>query len=272
MIREGFVGHKKYRWMWVNFALLLALSAIYVCDAPLGGRSGGTVYGYTVGALAAAAILYLMWFGIRKRSYSSSETTLKGCLSAHVWLGMSLLLMVPLHAGFSFGLNVHTAAYALMVVVIVSGIWGALNYSTMAPLIHSHRGGGSFKNMLSQIDLISGDINKLCAEKSDQFLSLARNADFIFEPRFWKILLSKREEGIDRKRMSELLTALPDTERQEGVKLISLANRKREIVGRLRDDMVTFFWLKAWQYIHVPVSFGLVVTLAIHIYSVFFMW
>ena len=272
MIREGFVGHKNYRWMWLNLTFLLILTVLYIYDRPLGGASGGTLYGYTVGGIATAAILYLMWFGIRKRAYASHDTTLKGCLSAHVWLGISLTFMVPLHAGFSFGLNVHTAAYALMVIVIVSGIWGALNYATLAPLIHSHRGGGSFKNSLSQIELMSADVDKMSAGKSDQFLKLLRAVDFTFEPRFWRLLFGKREAEINRKQSSELIAALPDGEREDGIKLIGLINKKREIVSRLRDDVSTLFWLRAWLYVHLPISFALLAVLAIHIYSVFFMW
>ncbi len=101
---ETFFNYRNYRWLWINIIVLGFLVAIYVHDTPIGGRNGGTAVGYVYGSLATAGILYLMWFGIRKRSYSAKYTTLKGCLSAHVWLGIALSIIVPLHAGFHFGL------------------------------------------------------------------------------------------------------------------------------------------------------------------------
>ena len=39
-----------------------------------------------------------------------------------------------------------------------------------------------------------------------------------------------------------------------------------------RRDVQLKAWLDLWLYIHVPLSIALVVTLAIHIVSVFFYW
>ena len=54
--------------------------------------------------------------------------------------------------------------------------------------------------------------------------------------------------------------------------LYSLLLKKRELVARARRDVQLKAWLDLWLYIHVPLSIALVVTLAIHIVSVFFYW
>jgi hypothetical protein len=46
-------------------------------------------------------------------------------------LGVALIVIGTLHTGFQLGWNVHTLAYALMMVVILSGIYGVAVYATL---------------------------------------------------------------------------------------------------------------------------------------------
>ena len=268
----SFYDYKSYRWFWINALLLVVMVAVYWYDSPVHGRSGNTPVGYTYGAIAAAGILYLMWFGIRKRSYSSNAGTLKGCLSAHIWLGIALLLIVPLHAGFSFGFNVHTLAYALMVVVIVSGIWGAVNYSTLANQIKSHRGGGTMPKLLSQLYLLTNEIAALGKDKSDHYHELRRRIDFEFRPTIRKALFGRLPAELPKEQSSELLAKLPASEQSDGLKLVSLVERKRTIADDVMHETAVLTKLRAWLFIHVPVSIALVVAVVIHIFAVFYYW
>ncbi|WP_089935683.1 hypothetical protein [Candidatus Entotheonella palauensis] len=86
---------------------------------------GGTMLGLLYGAVATAAIMVLMAYSVRKRSYRSRLGTLQGWLSAHCYIGLLTLLWVPLHSGFRFSTNVHTLAYVLLVLVALSGLLGA---------------------------------------------------------------------------------------------------------------------------------------------------
>src|SRR5580700_1636380 len=98
---ETFAGHRRFFWMWVCMGLLGAMGAVYLADHPVGGRDGGTPLGYAYGVIATAGIVVLMWYGVRRRySYANGSGTLKGWLSAHVWLGIALTLVVPMHSGF----------------------------------------------------------------------------------------------------------------------------------------------------------------------------
>ena len=82
----------------------------------------------TLGIAGALLILWLMWFGYRKRLYLKDQGNLVAWLSAHVYLGLSLFVIATLHIGFHFGWNVHTLAYVLMCLVIASGGFGILSY------------------------------------------------------------------------------------------------------------------------------------------------
>src|SRR5262245_21950563 len=113
-MHQSFVTYKIFRCAIFAGVLSTASIVAYLIDSPRDSQNGGTWLGYTLGTIAALLILYLMWFGVRKRSYRSTSGGAVGWLSAHVYLGLTLLLLATLHCGFQFGLNVHTAAYALM--------------------------------------------------------------------------------------------------------------------------------------------------------------
>jgi hypothetical protein len=280
-MRDGFLSYRSYRWLWICSLALVAFIAVYIWDQPVGGPSGGTILGYTYGGIATAGILFLMYYGIRKRAYYSRVTTLKGTLSAHVWIGVLLIFLVPLHSGFSFGWNVHTLAYALMLFTIFSGIWGVVMYTRLPMNLQSQRGGGTMTQLLEQVKSISEDINKMAGiegaknsadPKSDVFLGMLQRLDFSFKPSIYRSLFKKYSEPIDRKRMAALLSELPKGEQDDGLKVIGLINKKRELVCRIQDEARSLTWIRLWLYLHLPISFGLLFALAIHIFSVFYYW
>ena len=124
-----FLEYKSYRYLKVAIGLLLASVVAYTFDDPQGGRSGSSWTGYGLGTISAGLIAWLMWLGLRKRTYAATGAPLKGWVSAHVYLGTALVVLVPLHSAFEFGWNVHTLAYALMCVVVFTGMLGVGFYA-----------------------------------------------------------------------------------------------------------------------------------------------
>ena len=70
---------------------------------------------------------------------ASNAGTVQGWLSAHIYLGASLLVVATLHAGFQVGWNVHTLALVLMLVVIFSGFFGVFAYVRYPTLMTRNR-------------------------------------------------------------------------------------------------------------------------------------
>ena len=134
---------------------------------PIGGRGGDTIVGYALGSIATAMILWLMWLGVRKRQYSLSGSRLSKWLSEHVYLGASLLVIIPLHSGFEFGWNVHTLAYALLGVVVLSGFLGVIFYTSVPRLITENRPGEKLDALLQQIADLDGECRMLATELPD---------------------------------------------------------------------------------------------------------
>jgi hypothetical protein len=270
--QETFISYKGYRWLLFTIGALIVCAVVYIVNSPVGGRNGGTVVGYSFGTLATMGIIWLMAYGIRKRSYRSSLGTVEGWLAAHIWIGIGLLFLVPLHSGFSFGCNVHTLAYLLMILTIVSGIWGVLYYATLSDKISSHRGGRKEAIVLEQISSLSAEIDQIAKGKSDVFMRLVEEFNFSFKPRFFQLLRRSRLTSLDQKRAGEFLVNLPEAEKDDAMRAIGLMDQKIDIAQALVEDSRIKNLLRVWLFIHVPASIALCVALAIHIFSVFFFW
>jgi hypothetical protein len=148
---ESFLSYERFRYLWVSLAGLAAALALYASSSPVGGRNGGTWVGTTLGVVCVFLILWLMWFGVRKRQYGTRSAPLKGWLSAHVYIGTILLVLVPLHSAFQFGWNVHTLAYVLLAGVILSGICGVIAYAALPNPKNTNRRGRKISSLLEQI-------------------------------------------------------------------------------------------------------------------------
>ena len=127
-MHESILAFNKRRYLWVSLLISALAIAAYWINDPQEPPNGGTPLGYTLGTIGALMILGCTWRCVRKRRYSSTMGTVQGWLSAHVYLGIALIVIVLLHTGFQFGANVHTLAFALMVLVVASGLYGVFFY------------------------------------------------------------------------------------------------------------------------------------------------
>ena len=110
---ESFLSHKRMRWLKVSATLCLIVIVSYFLVDVEPRHNGGTWYGYTLGTIGALLIVWLALLGIRKRNMSAGRWSLKAWTSAHVYLGLALIVVGTMHTGFQLGWNVHTLAWAL---------------------------------------------------------------------------------------------------------------------------------------------------------------
>lgn len=163
---ESFLVYRDAYYLKWAVGLCALASLLYAIHDPVEGKSGSTWLGYALGTLGAALIAWLAWFGVRKRQFRESKAPAQAWVSAHVYLGLSLLFIGTLHAGFQLGWNVHTLAYVLMVLVIVSGIYGIVAYSVLPRQVTANRNEMEFRAMLEEI-----------AQLNEAALSLADKID-----------------------------------------------------------------------------------------------
>ena len=298
-MHDSILTYAKSRYLWISLFLLLGSIAAYVWHDPGGPPNGGTWLGYTLGTISALLIVWLMMFGIRKRQYLHNIGTLRGWLSAHIFLGTTLILLVLLHAGFQIGWNIHTFTYVLMLIVIFSGFFGLFAYLRYPSMMTRNRESATRDAMLDEV-----------AEIDQNALALADGID----PKIHAVVLRSIEntklgggvwtqlrahDGSDlaleslhkaladrEKRTESKTTEMPtmfamvdflaeratDKQGEAMRKLIDLISRKKSLATKVARDIQFQAMMEIWLYFHVPVSFALLAALIAHIVSSFFYW
>lgn len=297
-LHQSVLAYRGSRYLWVSLALSVGAILAYAWQAPGAPRGGGTPLGYTLGTLGAVLILWLMSFGIRKRAYASRAGTVQGWLSAHIYLGLCLLVVVTLHAGFQLGWNVHTLAWVLTVVVVASGVFGVFVYVRYPRFLSSNRGSQTSAQLLAEVADLDARCLRVAAAMPAEFgEALRANRDRTLIGGSALAVLA----GQDRSRI--LLPApgtagataqqqVPNGEQaalldwlglrlagsgdgslsRQLQELLSLVGARRTLLARLRRDAQLKAWLEIWLYVHVPVSFGLLAAVLAHVLAVFIYW
>src|SRR5712672_2476236 len=122
------IDRKQRRWMIATVALAVASNFAYIAYAirsPDGPR-GGSGIGLTFGIAGYALMLFAGLLGARKKvpvwRLGRAQTWMRG----HLWLGLLTLPMILFHAGFAFRGPLTAVLMALLVIVVVSGVLGAI--------------------------------------------------------------------------------------------------------------------------------------------------
>lgn len=271
---RSFLEYAGYRHLKVAVLLLVASIAVYLLEDPPGGRSGSSWTGYGLGTVAAGLIVWLMWLGIRKRSYRDVGPPLQGWTSAHVYLGTSLALIVPLHSAFEFGANVHTLAYALMCGVIATGVVGVAIYALVPTSITRNRNNITLDAMLERIAEIDADCRVAAEHLPDHHAKAVITS--IEETRIGGGLLAQlagRDANCGTTRALRSLRGstidLQGEARLQELKLIELVARKELLVGQIRRDVRLKGLLDLWLVLHVPLAFATVAAVLVHVFVVF---
>ncbi|WP_328831716.1 hypothetical protein [Thermaurantiacus tibetensis] len=268
-IHEGFLAHRRYRWAWI--AALLAGSSVllYALDDPWPRPNGGTALGYALGTLSAGLIVWLSLLGIRKRRFTDGPWSLKAWVSAHVWLGLALAIIATLHAGFQFGWNVHTLAWALMMGVILSGVWGVVLYQRLPRQLSDNRATASERAMAAALAESDRALEAAARPLGDREAALVRDA--LATPAVGRSLGSRLAGRVPRCGTAAALRALPEGD-PELAPLRDLLAARSVLLARIRTNARLKTWLQVWLLVHVPLTVALLAALLAHIVSVFFYW
>ena len=281
---QSFLEFKRYRYLKLAFAVLLILSSLYIWHRnfhfamPGGIGYGGTPMGYTLGSIAAFLILWLLWLGVRKRRYRTSRSSLQGWVSAHVYLGVATLFIALLHSGFEMGVNLHTLTLVLLAIVVISGIYGVLNYVRVPTAMTEKMGDDSLKSLLGQIQTIDQQARKAAMQMSDEVnaLVLAAARDTRMSGSLFDSLVLQRFRACPTRvaveRMQVLAGKLKDDKARAGREVFTLMVSRQAAVESVRRELRALSQLKRWLLWHVPVSIALLFALAAHIVSVFTYW
>jgi hypothetical protein len=274
---EGFLRHKNFRWLKIGLLLSFLSILGYALIDVQPRHNGGSWYGYALGTIGALLILWLTILGIRKRAMTRGRWSLKAWTSAHVYLGLSLIIIGTLHTGFQFGWNVHTLAYALMMLVIVSGIYGISVYASLPRDLSDNSAEFTRPQMIDAVQKIDRQLQIAAQPLNVDDTGIVRMS--MDDNPFRGGVLRRLSGNYPRCRTAKAIRLLrqraatavgPEEDALESV--VKLLERKSAALSRIREHMRVRAMLEIWLYIHVPVTFALIAALAAHIVSVFFYW
>lgn len=302
--------YRNYRDLKASLLLMAIAILAYALHHPEIGPYGGTWLGYTLGGIGAAIILVLLWFGIYKRripaqrerrkvrDHSSSSiplphrpdrrtnqpshsrhqaSTRQGWLSAHVYFGLSLIIIITLHTGFDFGWNVHTLAYGLMLSVIITGLYGVYGYILFPRQITENLGGETLDTLLQKISKLNEQAMSLANQLPQEIGEVVRMAfeETIIGGGALEQLIPNRlrcPTSIAVKKLHELGKNLDAPQSRMHRELYSTMLKKEVLVNRARRDISLRARLDLWLYFHVPLAIALVAAVMAHVLSIFFYW
>jgi hypothetical protein len=273
---ESFLVYARFRYLKIACATAAVSLLLYLIDSPYGSRYGGSWAGYTLGIAGALLILWLMWFGYRKRSYLRDQGNLVAWLSAHVYLGLSLLVIATFHTGFHFGWNIHTLAFALMCLVIASGGFGVFCYAHYPRLMTENRRGITMPQMLGRIASLNDQLRNAAMSVDDRTAKAMERAveATSIGGSFWRQFSGHYPNCATATALAHV-TEIPTDATPELAaamrQLRLLLDEKGQLLMRARQDIRYKALMDIWLYFHVPLSFALLAALLAHVIAVFYL-
>lgn len=276
MQRSNIFDFKNYLYFKLAVIIILIAFAVYLLFEPAVGHYGGSWLGYGLGTISALMVLWMAWYGVRKRRYRGTGAT-QGWLSAHIYLGTALTVLVTLHSGFHFGLNIHTFAYAMLLIVVISGFFGNYTYMIYPRQMTENMGEDNLDGLLLRIaesdklarqiallmpDNINNVVARACGETSIGIGLLEQLRGF--QPNCPSAIAVQQLSTVDN--------TLSPEQRKLYRDLYSIMVRRESLVKRARQDLMYRARLGFWLYFHVPFTIALLVAMLAHVIAVFAYW
>jgi hypothetical protein len=274
---ESFLRYRRYRWFKIAAILSLLLVIIYLVVDVHPRHNGGSWLGYTLGTIGAGLIVWLSLLGIRKRAMTRGRWSLKAWTSAHVYLGLALVFFGTLHTGFQFGWNVHTLAYVLMILVILSGVYGISVYALLPQGLSDSRSEMTGPQMIEAVNSLDKQIQISAQPLSDEdsAIVLGSLGEDPFGGGVWSRLTGSHRRCVTINALQIMRARHDDSggkQEQAIEQVLQLLEKKAAALQRLRGYMRRRALLEIWLFVHIPLTFVLIAALTAHIISVFFYW
>jgi hypothetical protein len=268
-IHRSFLSYKNAVYGKAAAAISIFAIILYLLDRPDGPPNGGTLLGYTYGTLGFLLIAWLAWFGIRRRRYGGTGS-LENLLSAHVYFGTALVVVATLHMGFQLHWNVHGLAYILMLAVIGSGLFGAYAFWRYPKLMTANRSGETLAKLCASLAALDLRCQNLALSFPDEIAAAVAVSSA--RPANQSTLPDRRLTLAAIARVEQQLGQLGGAAPADVLSLVQALTQRLAVLDTLVRDRRYRALMLLWRAVHVPITLGLLVALAIHVFAVFYNW
>jgi hypothetical protein len=283
------IDHTHKGWLVASLAILgVSLVAYGFCRVPLGaGSMGNTGAGLTFGSAGFAFMIFAALLGARKRvpvyRFGRAQTWMRG----HLWLGLLSLPLILFHSGFSYGHGLTAWLMTLLIVVVLSGLFGAalqhymprvMTREVTMETIYEEIGHVRAQLLEEAEELIkqaAGPDKKVAVESSEQDSSASAVAvmdeaaplrnfyerelkPFLEKPGARGSALSNASQS--HSAFAQLRTLVPASLYLTIEDLEGICEEERQLT--LQSQL--HVWLHGWLLLHIPLSLALILLGAIH--------
>jgi hypothetical protein len=266
------IDHTHRKWLAASLIILGIATAVYIPYAlhSPSGPSGGSPIGLTFGIVGSAFMVFAGLLAGRKKvpvwRLGRAQTWMRG----HLWLGLLSLPIIFFHAGFRFGGPLTTVLMVLVIIVVASGIFGALlqHYmpNMMTVQVPSETIFEQIDHVRAQLLADSGELVARAESAAASEEAVAPLSSFyqremrpFLESRGARHqLLSNRDRA--HSTFEGLRMLLPAEVHEATKRLEQICDEERQ----LRRQTLLHHWLHGWLMLHIPLSFALLLLGCVH--------
>jgi hypothetical protein len=266
------IDHPHRKWLAVSLIILGAATAVYIpyaLHAP-SGPSGGSAIGLTFGIVGSVFMVFAGLLAGRKKfpvwRLGRAQTWMRG----HLWLGLLSLPIIFFHAGFRFGGPLTSVLMVLLIIVVASGIFGALlqHYlpAVMTVQVPSETIFEQIDHVRAQFvadadGVVAGAESTASGEEGSAPLASFYQREmrpFLQSHGARHQLLSNPERA--HSTFEGLRMLLPAEVQEATRRLEQICEEERQ----LRRQSLLHHWLHGWLMLHIPLSFALLLLGCVH--------
>lgn len=204
--------------------------------------------------------------------------TLFGWLSAHAYFGGALLVTASLHSGFHFAWNLHTLVYLLLLLMVASGVWGALAYLRYPALLSGNSPSLAADERWARIAEVDRALHAGKAGLPADLSAVVTQSlgDDPLAAGMWRQALG----APPRFRNARALETVQDFVRRleaddhatQARELYGLLLKKQHLLTRMAEESRLYARMRVWRIVHGPVAVAFVALLAAHVATMLVFW
>ena len=219
-------------------------------------------------------ILLLAFFGIRKRWYRSTFGTLEQWMQSHIYLGVLVLIILFFHTGGRFNDKVAVTTLVLVIIVVASGIAGAILYATVPRMLTEVESELTVEEIADQLNQLARSMARIASGQSAPFQRIYDELLRQTAPgglAGWRLIVSRsRKKTQQDADWARLIALVPREEQEELRQMLVVSRQRRELLLRLVYQQRYKNILEFWLYIHIPFTIALLAFAVLHIAAVFY--